>query len=81
MPLDLLALGPASPATQTWLWHHWGTSRPLQQVEVMEGHPKENTPRWSISFWSADWTPWPALQAIATRWPDLILSIRPLYDV
>ncbi|AQS92423.1 hypothetical protein A0U94_14735 (plasmid) [Gluconobacter albidus] len=81
MPLDLLALGPASPATQAWLWQHWGTSRPLQQVEVMEGHPKENTPRWSISFWSADWTPWGALQAIATRWPDLSISIRPLYDV
>ncbi|WP_232092000.1 hypothetical protein [Acetobacter aceti] len=81
MPLDLLALGPASPATQTWLWQYWGTSRPLQQVEVMEGHPKENTPRWSITFWSADWTPWAALQAIAIRWPDLIFSIRPLYDV
>ncbi|MBS1083673.1 hypothetical protein [Gluconobacter kondonii] len=81
MPLDLLSLGPTSTATQAWLWEHWGTSRPLQQVEVMEGHPKENTPRWSISFWSADWTPWAALQTIATQWPDLSFSIRPLYDV
>nr|WP_249208497.1 hypothetical protein [Gluconobacter albidus] len=81
MPLDLLALGPDSPATQAWLWQHWGTSRPLQQVEVMEGPPKENTSRWSVSFWSADWTPWAALQEIATHWPDLIFSIRPLYDV
>ncbi|MEN3168490.1 hypothetical protein [Gluconobacter sp. OJB] len=81
MPLDLLALGPASPTTQSWLWEHWGTSRPLQQVEVMDGHPKKGTNRWSVSFWSADWTPWAALQAIATRWPDLTFSIRPLYDV
>ncbi|GEC62001.1 hypothetical protein GOX01_23320 [Gluconobacter oxydans] len=81
MPLGLLALGPASPTTQAWLWKHWGTSRPLQQVEVMEGPPKENTLCWSVSFWSADWTPWAALQAIATRWPDLSFSIRPLYDV
>ncbi|MCP1274513.1 hypothetical protein NKW43_12620 [Gluconobacter albidus] len=81
MPLDLLALGPASPTTQSWLWEHWGTSRPLQQVEVMDGHPKKGTNRWSVSFWSADWTPWAALQAIATHWPDLIFSVRPLYDV
>ncbi|EGG77532.1 hypothetical protein SXCC_01922 [Gluconacetobacter sp. SXCC-1] len=80
MPLDLLALGPVSPTTQSWLWENWGTSRPLQQVEVMDGHPKERTNRWSITFWSADWTPWAALQAIATQWPDLTLSIRPLYD-
>ena len=81
IPLDLLALGPASPTTQSWLWEHWGTSRPLQQVEVMDGHPKKGTNRWSVSFWSADWTPWAALQAIATHWSDLIFSVRPLYDV
>nr|WP_249200150.1 hypothetical protein [Gluconobacter sp. Dm-62] len=81
MPLDLLSLGPTASATQAWLWAHWGTSRPLQQVEVMGGHPKESTNCWSVSFWSADWTPWSALQTIATRWPDLTFSIRPLYDV
>ncbi|MBS1045515.1 hypothetical protein JK200_16560, partial [Gluconobacter cerinus] len=81
IPLDLLSLGPASSMTQAWLWEHWGTSRPLQQVDVMDGHPKKRTNRWSVSFWSADWTPWPALQTIATQWPDLSFSIRPLYDV
>ncbi|WP_284236254.1 hypothetical protein, partial [Gluconobacter cerinus] len=35
MPLNLLSLGPASSMTQAWLWEHWGTSRPLQQVDVM----------------------------------------------
>lgn len=81
MPLDVLSLGPGSPATQAWLWEHWGTSRPLQQVESIDGHSKEDTTHWSVSFWSADWTPWAALQDIATRWPDLTFSIRPLYDV
>lgn len=81
VPLDLLSFGPASPATQAWLWEHWGTSRPLQLVEEPSGHPKKNSTRWSVSFWSADWTPWAALQAIAVQWPDLSFSIRPLYDV
>jgi len=81
MPLDVLSLGPGSPATQAWLWQHWGTSRPLQQVESIDGHSKEDTTHWSVSFWSADWTPWAALQTIATHWPDLIFSVRPLYDV
>lgn len=81
IPLDLLSLGPASSMTQAWLWEHWGTSRPLQQVDVMDGHPKKSTNRWSVSFWSADWTPWAALQTIATQWSDLSFSIRPLYDV
>lgn len=81
LPLDLLSLGPTTPATQAWLWKHWGTSRPLQQVEEISGHPKRSSTRWSVSFWSADWTPWAALQTIATQWPDLSFSIRPLYDV
>ncbi|MBS1061280.1 hypothetical protein [Gluconobacter sp. Dm-44] len=81
LPLDLLSLGPTAPATQAWLWKHWGTSRPLQQVEEISGHPKRSSTRWSVSFWSADWTPWAALQAIAVQWPDLSFSIRPLYDV
>lgn len=81
MPLDLLALGSASPATQAWLWEHWGTSRPLQQVEEMTGHPTRSATRWSVSFWSADWTPWAALQGLATQWPALTFSIRALYDV
>ncbi|MBS1023351.1 hypothetical protein JK207_15235 [Gluconobacter cerinus] len=81
IPLDLLSLGPASSMTQAWLWEHWGTSRPLQQVDVMDGHPNKRTNCWSVSFWSADWTPWAALQTIATRWPDLTFAIRPLYDV
>ena len=81
IPLDLLSLGPSSSMTQAWLWEHWGTSRPLQQVDVMDGHPKKRTNCWSVSFWSADWTPWAALQEIAIRWPDLTFSIRPLYDV
>jgi len=81
MPLNLLALGPVSPTTQSWLWENWGTSRPLQQVEEISGHPKRSFTHWSVSFWSADWTPWAALQAIAVQWPDLSFSIRPLYDV
>ncbi|CAI9122281.1 hypothetical protein [Brytella acorum] len=81
LPWDILSLGPASPVTQTWLWQHWGTSQPLRQVEEMMGRPNETRTRWSITFWSADWTPWAALQTVATLWPDLTFFIRPLYNV
>ena len=26
---------------------------------------------WQLTFWSADWTPWRALAALAVRWPAL----------
>ena len=33
-----------------------------------------------LGFWSADWTPWRALQQLRARWPSLRLEVRPLYD-
>ena len=35
---------------------------------------------WRLGFWSADWTPWRALSAIAHIWPQLRFETRPLYD-
>jgi hypothetical protein len=32
-----------------------------------------------ITFWSADWTPWRALTAVAERWPDLRFDVCPTY--
>lgn len=79
VPLDLLALGPQSPEAKDWLLRHWGTTRPLRQVDVVRSDPADDT--WTVSFWSADWTPWAALRTIAGDWPDLCVRIRPLYDV
>ncbi|WP_026399124.1 hypothetical protein [Acetobacter nitrogenifigens] len=80
-PLDILSLGPASRDAQAWLWRHWGTSRPLRQVEAVMAPPDDVGRVWAIGFWSADWTPWAALRGLATEWPDLRFFIRPLYDV
>jgi hypothetical protein len=33
-----------------------------------------------VGFWSADWTPWPAILALRARWPALSIAVRPLYD-
>jgi hypothetical protein len=36
---------------------------------------------WHLTFWSADWTPWRALAAIAKRFPALRFDVQPTYDV
>jgi hypothetical protein len=32
-----------------------------------------------VTFWSADWTPWRALAALAERWSGLRFDARPMY--
>ena len=32
-----------------------------------------------VTFWSADWTPWRALAALAAQWPALRFALRPRY--
>jgi hypothetical protein len=45
------------------------------------GPPRPRDPGlWWVGFWSADWTPWPALLALRERWPGLRFDLRPLYD-
>jgi hypothetical protein len=33
-----------------------------------------------VGFWSADWTPWRAIQQLRARWPALQIEVRPIYD-
>ena len=33
-----------------------------------------------LGFWSADWTPWPAIARLRRDWPALRFDIRPFYD-
>jgi hypothetical protein len=83
-PLDLnalipvpLGLSPDDPRLSAWLWRHWGTTWPLRQVvECPSAGPDQATlPAGQVlcryRFWSADWTPWPALATIRSAWPDL----------
>jgi hypothetical protein len=34
----------------------------------------------SVTFWSADWTPWPALVQLRQRWQALSFDLRPSYS-
>jgi hypothetical protein len=88
VPDQVLRLGPDDPVALAWLWEHWGTTQALRHAaeDVAAGH---EAPRRSVlpagrdaihvTFWSADWTPWRALEAMAERWPGLHFDMRPAY--
>lgn len=77
VPLALSGLPPDDPRLSAWLWRHWGTTWPLRQVsECTPAEPDHaalpaGQALCRYRFWSADWTPWPALATIRTAWPDL----------
>jgi hypothetical protein len=83
MPPALLQLGPDDLRVIAWLWTNWGTTWPLRHVRVaqlaasaseLQGLPAGHGGV-RYRFWSADWTPWHALVAIRTGWPDLTLRL------
>jgi hypothetical protein len=88
VPDQMLRLGPDDPVALAWLWEHWGTTQPLRHVaeDVVAG---QDARRWSglaaerdaihVTFWSADWTPWRAMAALAERWPGLRFDVCPTY--
>ena len=85
IPLEILALGPDEPEALAWLWAHWGTTQPLRHVAAgtvgdPAGGGKQDGAALRLTFWSADWTPWRALENIAGRWPMLQFQVRPTYD-
>lgn len=86
VPPDILRLGPDHPGALAWLWAHWGTTNALRHVAT-EPAPALRTklPASSatiqLTFWSADWTPWRALAAVAAHWPALRFDICPTYRV
>ena len=85
VPDRLLRLGPEHPESRAWLWTHWGTTQALRGVVELpvprRGQPVRRDPGlvW-LGFWSADWTPWPAILALRARWPGLSIAVRPIYD-
>jgi hypothetical protein len=88
VPAELLELGPDHPDALLWLWENWGTTHPLRHVSIdatpdrWQGRPPvpEAETRWRLQFWSADWTPWRALQTIKTAWPSLHFDLQPSYE-
>ena len=88
VPDEMLQLGPEDPVAHAWLWEHWGTTQPLRHVaeDVVAGQDTQcrsglaaEHDAIQVAFWSADWTPWRALAAVAKRWPGLRFDLRPTY--
>ncbi|AQU88906.1 transposase [Komagataeibacter nataicola] len=81
VPGPILEAGADSRAAAAWLQAQWGTLLPLRRVEVEA--PRDQRVRRSARlvyhFWSAEWTPWQALDRVRTDWPDLVFDIRPQY--
>jgi len=85
VPADVLSLGPDHPAALAWLWQHWGTTEALRHVAPER--PGKRLPEPSLAgqgalhltFWSADWTPWRALQQVRIDWPTLQFDVQPEY--
>ena len=85
VPDDVLQLGPDHPEALAWLWAHWGTTAALRHVAAGPVLPRRAAPddpvTLDLTFWSADWTPWRALAAVAARWPALRFDVRPTYGL
>jgi hypothetical protein len=85
VPDEILRLGPDDPATLAWLWERWGTTEPLRHVveDVVAGQdarrPTAEHDAIHVTFWSADWTPWRALESLTERWKGLRFDVRPTY--
>ncbi len=85
VPAEVLRLGPGHPRARRWLWASWGTTRPLRHVAELPapkpGKAAAGEPwRLRLGFWSADWTPWPAILRLRADWPALRFAVRPVYD-
>jgi hypothetical protein len=78
VPPDILQRGPDDPASQAWLQTHWGTTRALRQVRL-QAHQQRRSAQLDITFWAADWTPWPVFAALRDRYPALKFAVRPAY--
>ncbi len=85
MPGAILRLGPGHPEARRWLWANWGTTWPLRHVAELPvpkagQRPVREPGRLRLGFWSADWTPWPAIVRMRRDWPALRFDVRPRYD-
>jgi hypothetical protein len=82
IPPDLLELGPDNQKSLAWLRAHWGVLQALRQVAWVPAGCKKlrgKQAQLALEFWSADWTPWPAIAAIRRRFSTLTFAVTPDY--
>ena len=82
VPERVLRLGPDSPDSLLWLWAHWGTTRALRHVALLPADDRRlrRSARVGYRFFSADWTPWRAVQTLRRCWPSLVFDVQPQYE-
>ena len=83
IPAEILDLGPDHKNARAWLRAHWGVVMALRKIRLIAAGCKKlrgKKEQVTIEFWSADWTPWPAVVAVRERFPGLIFSVAPDYE-
>jgi hypothetical protein len=82
IPSELLDLGPDDQATVVWLRTHWGVLQALRNVAWITAGCKRlrgQKQQLTLEFWSADWTPWPAIVTLRRRFEGLNFMVTPDY--
>jgi hypothetical protein len=82
IPSALLDLGPDDQATVAWRRTHWGVLQALRKVTFVSAGCKRlrgKREQLTVEFWSADWTPWPAIATLRRRFADLTFTVTPDY--
>jgi hypothetical protein len=93
-PFDLQALIPVPDSVRdfdpdhkssiAWLRSHWGVLQALRKVALVPAGCKKlrgKKEQLTLEFWSADWTPWPAIAAIRQRFGRLTFTVTPDYGI
>jgi hypothetical protein len=82
IPPDLLGLGPDDKGSVAWLRAHWGVLHALRKVIFVSAGCKKlrgSKQQLTLEFWSADWTPWPAIATLRQRFAGLTFTVTPDY--
>ena len=82
VPPRILQLGDDDPEALDWLRAHWGTTRPLRHVRVLDRLDDKRlrrSARFTVRFQSAEWTPWQAIRQLRADWRQLVFDVRPDY--
>jgi hypothetical protein len=84
VPEPLLKLGPATRSAAValgQLGHHLAAAARGGAAGAEGGTTaRPRAGRLRLGFWSADWTPWPAIARLRRDWPALRFDVRPRYD-
>jgi hypothetical protein len=82
IPPELLDLGPDDNRSVAWLRAHWGVLQALRKVALVAAGCRKirgQKQQLTLEFWSADWTPWPAIATLRRRFEGLNFTVTPDY--